>query len=154
MFDVSFNINFDGLVFSGTEDAWTDTVENYFIQKYGKVSPEQLERILKLITFDLTENLVYGLNFDKTAVRPLKPATIKAKGNATPFLVTGESYKSVREEMLSEVKGINFIDSGRDDILTYLNFGTEHIEPMPFFGISQKALDEIDKILVAEGTIH
>jgi len=120
------------------------------IIKFTTVSESQLQRIAEAIKKGIEYNILQGLEYTGSAVKPLAPRTIKKKKSSRPLFQTGVLSRSVVSK--KETKDIYniFITGSRSSIGVWLQEGTKRMPSRPFFGISKNVDNEIDKILTEE----
>ena len=120
------------------------------IIKFTTVSESQLQRIAEAIKKGIEYNILQGLEYTGSAVKPLAPRTIKKKKSSRPLFQTGVLSRSVVSK--KETKDIYniFVTGSRSTIAVWLQEGTKRMPSRPFFGISKNVDNEIDKILTEE----
>lgn len=126
---------FQGLLFVTDEDI--------------KVTDSQLNQIAKIIRDDITKNLEKGLDYFGNPVHPLAPSTIARKGHSRVFYETGQLFKSILYQQLSNNVYEVYVNNMRDQILTYLQQGSKsnNLPKREAFGVSPNAEQQIEKVL-------
>lgn len=147
--ETEYEIHCKGKVYESIDAA----IEEYLNTVLPDGSNDKLlDKILKAINLDIFENLAKGITYLKTPVAKLSVRTIKKKGHAIPFLDKGILLNQVKDEMLSENRGIVYINDteNRDEIASILHHGSKNknIPARPFFELSDSVLTKIDRILL------
>lgn len=87
-------------------------------------------------------NLFTATDYYGNAVEPLKESTIKRKGHSKVFFDSGELYRSVIEQPITDGNEI-VIDENRSQIASWLHYGTEKMVARPFFGLAPERAESI-----------
>lgn len=120
----------------------SDNVEKFITQK-----KTLLDNIAKLIQQQIQYNLFHSLDYKGNTVVPDSPLTVKRKGHAKVFFETGELYRSVLMNVVSNDEREIFIGDTRGYIASWLHYGTKRMPARPFFGISNETYEKVNQIL-------
>lgn len=107
-----------------------------------ELQPKVLEDIAEIIRKDIETNLIQGTGLDGKGLQ-------SKKFGGRLFYQSGTLLSSIKKK-LGKNEAEVFVSSIRAKIASYINYGTRKMISREFFGISQRALLEIDKYLLTK----
>lgn len=105
-----------------------------------ELTSKALTDLSEIVRRDIETNLRQGTGLDGKSVVPKR-----SKGRL--YVKSGKLINSVRKQIGQNAAQI-FIDSQRAKVASYINYGTSQMSARQFFGVSQRALIEIDNYLL------
>ena len=104
------------------------------------ISDKSINSVANIIAKDIEVNIAYGRSIYGGNVKPNKAKT-------RVLFKSGDLFRSVRNEKNNDsgTKGrVIFLDEGRAQIGSWLQYGTPRMVARPFFGISKITMNKID----------
>ncbi len=137
---IDIHIKTDSGVYDETSYQWIKTflAETEFKVKQT-ITETDLTKIALIIQRDIINRRISGVNIFGNAYRP---RTVKNP----PLYHTGELHDSIFIRSAEGIREI-YVGGSRKQIALYLQYGTTKMKPLPFFGISQEAQQEIENYL-------
>ena len=104
------------------------------------ISDKSINSVANIIAKDIEVNIAYGRSIYGGNVKPNRAKT-------RVLFKSGDLFRSVRNEKNNDsgTKGrVIFLDEGRAQIGSWLQYGTRRMVARPFFGISKITINKID----------
>lgn len=121
-----------------------------WLQRKTEINGDQLKRISNAVKEGIEKNIESGKLWLGGSVSPLRPSTIKRKGNTRPLVETGRLLKSILNRKVSDSLYEVFVTVDRSDVANWLVNGTQRMVARDFFGLTPEADKAIDRILEEE----
>lgn len=139
-------IEYQGAKYNLEDGRWiADFVQDLRLRFILKES--KLDDIAEVIQSRIQDNLFRSKEYLGGPAEPNRPLTIAKKGHGKVFFHTGELYRSILKDRISDKEREVFVAEGRSQIAYWLQYGTRKMKPRPFFGITPEAMAEIKNIL-------